>query len=83
MVFTITIINQLNYYFMKKKDLEKQELEISSMNEQLFDEFHLKELEQRLETDPFLVGGLMNSSSADCFKCNVGQFTCSSTFIIE
>lgn len=35
--------------------------EIVSMNDNLNPNFHMQELEERLETDPFLVGGLYDS----------------------
>jgi hypothetical protein len=34
-------------------------MEFKSLNENLYDEFFVKELEVRLETDPLGVGGLM------------------------
>jgi hypothetical protein len=45
---------------MKKifKDTKKNE-EIISMNTDLYDEFFVQELESRLETDPLMLGGLM------------------------
>ncbi|WP_075555772.1 hypothetical protein [Parabacteroides timonensis] len=66
---------------MKKEDLEKKEL--VSLNSELT-EFSLQELEQRLETDPLAVGGLLdmassgdmsltNLSSSECIHCEAGM----------
>lgn len=49
---------------MKKKESE----ELLSLNDTLCDELYVKELEERLETDPLLVGGLMNFVSGDGFE---------------
>ena len=34
--------------------------ELVSMNDTLYDEYYVNELEERLETDPLMVGGLLN-----------------------
>lgn len=50
--------------------MEKEEMK--SLNDDLFDDLYLEKLEERLETDPFLVNGLWNDAplqSTDCF-CN-------------
>ncbi|MDR2410645.1 MAG: hypothetical protein LBE13_21385 [Bacteroidales bacterium] len=55
-----------------KKVEEKNELH--SLNGQLYNEFFIQELESRLETDPLMVGGFIDSmapSAADCFNCNL------------
>lgn len=57
---------------MKK---EKKNEEITSLNENLYDEFKILELEERLETDPLIIGGLLGlmdndatqQASEDCF----------------
>jgi hypothetical protein len=46
---------------MKDKKLEKEEL--FSLNSE-FTEFNLQELEQRLETDPLAIGGLLDFTSS-------------------
>lgn len=40
------------------KNDEKDEL--VSLNDKLYDEFYVQELEKRLETDPLVVGGLLD-----------------------
>lgn len=47
---------------MNKKSLEKGEL--ISLNSEL-SEFDLQQLEQRLETDPLAIGGLLDLASSD------------------
>lgn len=47
---------------MANKKNKKEEL--VSLNSE-FTEFNLQELEQRLETDPLAVGGLLNLTSSD------------------
>jgi hypothetical protein len=52
-------------------------MELNSLNDKLYDEFFIQELETRLETDPLMVGGLVDlfdsqDSSLSCFcigKC--------------
>jgi hypothetical protein len=65
---------------LKKEDAKK---EMHSLNEQLYNEFFIQELEARLETDPMAVAGLMDSfmdaSAMDCFTCNI-CFSCEFTF---
>lgn len=55
--------------------------EIQSLNENLNTEFHIKELEERLETDPMLLANpadasIQLSTDLDCFTCNI-CFSCS------
>lgn len=69
---------------MEKKDLESKEL--VSLNSEL-SEFDLQNLEERLETDPLAVGGLLdvattndlsslvNVSEESCERCG-GIFVC-------
>lgn len=66
---------------MKKKDLDSKEL--VSLNSELT-EFNVQELEQRLETDPLAVGGLLDIITTDdsslfaadsCEKCG-GFISC-------
>lgn len=52
--------------------------ELSSLNENLLTEFSVKELEERLETDPMMFGNPMDSSmpaSGFCFDCTM-CFSC-------
>lgn len=59
---------------MKKKDVENKENEITSLSTNLHEEYQIKELEDRLETDP-LLGGLFTpvqtntDAEARCFGC--------------
>ncbi|MDR2407491.1 MAG: hypothetical protein LBE13_05195 [Bacteroidales bacterium] len=51
-------------------------MDLISLNENLYDEFFVQELESRLETDPLLVGGLLDfsqESSVDgcVFYCGI------------
>lgn len=58
--------------------------EMKSMNENLYDEFFVNEIENRLETDPLAISGLFNFShmSEDqaepyCFwktSCDTGEY---------
>ena len=47
---------------------KKGNQELVSLNSEL-SEFDVKELEQRLETDPLAVGGLLDVTSASDFLC--------------
>lgn len=47
----------------KSKSLEK--VEIVPMNDNLYDEFLVQELETRLETDPLLSGGIIGLPDGD------------------
>lgn len=58
---------------------KEEEKEVKSLNKTILDDFSIEELEKRLETDPLLVGQLLNlaSSSDDmaraegcCFMCH-------------
>jgi hypothetical protein len=56
-------------------------MEIKSLNENLYDEFFVKELEIRLETDPLGVGGLVDlfdsqSELSGCFLVNICPNNC-------
>lgn len=61
---------------MKKKD-EKGEL--TPLNKTILDDFSMEELEKRLETDPLMIGQLLNLASSTeemtsaegcCFMCH-------------
>lgn len=41
--------------------MEKPEL--TSMNDRIYDEFYIQQLESRLETDPLMAGGLLDFMS--------------------
>lgn len=53
--------------------MKEESEEMKSLNNELFDDLYLEKLEERLETDPFMVSGLWNNApelqSTDCF-CN-------------
>lgn len=58
----------------------KQKCEMKSLNEDLVTEFVIKELEERLETDPMLFGtpldaSMQVSTNAGCFDCTM-CFSC-------
>lgn len=64
---------------MKEKKEEKDE--ILSLNKSLYDDFYVQELEERLETDPLGVGGLLdffafseNGVEANSSAC--GELSC-------
>ncbi|MDR1227227.1 MAG: hypothetical protein LBK47_10090 [Prevotellaceae bacterium] len=71
---------------MSNPKFKKQEEsgELISLNEQLYDEFFVQELESRLETDPLMVGGLLDSLTSDsdlvagcfCDPVYCGSFSC-------
>lgn len=66
---------------MRKEKLEKQEL--ISFNSEL-SEFDLKQLEERLETDPLAVGGLLDleSKSEDILlSSDTCETNCSGLFV--
>jgi hypothetical protein len=44
----------------------KKNEEIISLNTDLYDDFFVQELEVRLETDPLMLGGLMELFSDNC-----------------
>lgn len=48
---------------MKQNNLNVHKNEIVSLNENLYDDFFVQELEARLETDPLIVGGLVDMFS--------------------
>jgi hypothetical protein len=52
---------------MSNPNFKKQEKsgELISLNEQLYDEFFVQELESRLETDPLMVGELLDPLTSD------------------
>lgn len=43
--------------------MEKPELK--SMNDRIYDEFYIQQLESRLETDPLMAGGLLDFMSVN------------------
>ncbi|WP_302591070.1 hypothetical protein [uncultured Muribaculum sp.] len=49
--------------------MKKLDERILSINDDLFDELYLQELENRLETDPLLPGGLIELVNADETYC--------------
>jgi hypothetical protein len=63
-----------------KKIEEKGNKEMIPLNEKLFDNFFVQELEHRLETDPLMVGSFVeldSSSDAECFcTCLLGTYSC-------
>ena len=63
---------------------KKEERELISLNEKLYDDFYVQELEARLETDPLLVGGLIDfftASGEDVSPLSDGcEFTCPNKF---
>jgi hypothetical protein len=64
---------------MNKKELIKKENDLISMNEKLFIDFSIEELEQRLETDPLLLGSLFDSLGWCLFNncaCHGGTTNC-------
>lgn len=60
---------------MEKKNVEEKE-EMTSLNEQVFAEYSVEELEQRLETDPMFLTNLFSTAPSDpsegccLFACN-------------
>ncbi|WP_279112947.1 hypothetical protein [Bacteroides acidifaciens] len=67
--------------------MKKNEEVLSSLNEELSTEFSIKQLEERLETDPLLLGNPVDASiqmnSAECFTCSLCFcFTCSGEFVL-
>lgn len=64
--------------------MKKEEKVLLSLNEELNTEFSIRQLEERLETDPLLLGNPMDASiqmdSTDCFTCNL-CFTCIEGFL--
>lgn len=51
--------------------MENEKNEMESLNDSLFDDIYLEKLEERLETDPFIVDGLWNEApdvdTTECF----------------
>ncbi|MDR1898243.1 MAG: hypothetical protein LBR10_15810 [Prevotellaceae bacterium] len=47
--------------------------ELMSLNENLYDEFYIQELEYRLETDPLAMGGILEMFNQDI---NITQSDC-------
>jgi len=60
MNFICIVFNLLKLLVMKKKK-RKDERELSPLNESLLDRFSVEKLEERLETDPLLIGQLLGS----------------------
>ena len=52
----------------------KKENELISLNENLYNEFFVQELETRLETDPLLSGELLSNTSLDTSGVDVSCF---------
>jgi hypothetical protein len=50
---------------VNKNVFKEVENEIISLNEPLYDEFYVQELESRLETDPLIGGGLIDLFSSN------------------
>jgi hypothetical protein len=72
-------MKQIEKLVAMQNEVIKEPSEMVSLNERLYDEFFIQELEMRLETDPLLLGeflGIFNGelSAADC------DFTCSGTY---
>ena len=68
-----------NLKLQEMKNDEKDEL--VSLNDKLYDEFYVHELEERLETDPLIVGGLLDlftdsTDSANELSRSVGETPC-------
>lgn len=64
-----------------KKKITKVVDGIESINNELFDEMFVNELETRLETDPLLTNGLLDLMSSQdggvqplCQNCNIGYY---------
>ncbi len=60
---------------------KKDECAMTSLNEKLTTEFSIQQLEERLETDPLLLGNPLDASiqmnAADCLTCTFTVcFTC-------
>lgn len=67
--------------------MKQKEKSLLSLNEELSSEFSIRQLEERLETDPLLLGNPVDASiqmeSADCFTCDLCFcFTCAEGFTI-
>jgi hypothetical protein len=66
-------------------------MELKSLNERLYDDFFVQELDSRLETDPLMTGGLFDlfdpqdpSQSAGCLEeCIEYTETCASDCFIR
>lgn len=46
------------------KNVEKKKDELTPLNEKLYNEFSLEKLEERLETDPLMIGDLMGNDDS-------------------
>lgn len=55
--------------------MEKKQIQLVSLNNNLFDEMYLQKLEMRLETDPLLPNGFMDlmGNSLGACTCNDGS----------
>ena len=56
---------------MEKKNINT---ELVSLNDELYDDFYVQELEERLETDPLIAGGLIemtDDATTTCTLCVV------------
>lgn len=55
-----------NYFLLwKKKIPKKKKDELMPLNENLYNEFSLEKLEERLETDPLVIGDLIGEQDVD------------------
>jgi len=71
------VIIIFNIHIMKKKQKNEKE-ELTSLNKTFLDDFSIEELEERLETDPLMIGQLLDIASSDgmqqaegcCFLCH-------------
>lgn len=60
--------------------MRKENEEMTSLNNELFDEMYIEKLEKRLETDPFLLNGVWGDAPsvevASCFCNPICELTC-------
>lgn len=61
---------------MEKKLPQKVINGIESINDELYDELFVNELEKRLETDPLLTNGLLDLISTDSMNPQTMSFLC-------
>lgn len=54
---------------------KEKSLEMVSLNSEL-PQLYVEELEKRLETDPLLIGGLLDASSSDALMDGCSGFDC-------
>jgi hypothetical protein len=53
-------------------------MELNSLNDKLYDEFFVQQLESRLETDPLMVGGLLDLFDSQSASSDVCVWYCES-----